>query len=148
MLHLLNHVYFPLNAATFARKTCLWVEQIVSANARKLLCYWLFLELLIGHQVPDWCLVSSTCEHGPCCSGQLVSAPCMPCLNRTTGQLQAAVLQTQGVNLNPGIKNLGVQFVPVTTTTTGWFATNAGWRMGRYPTAAVVAVCATEASVW
>lgn len=27
MLHLLNHVYFPLNAATFARKTCLWVEQ-------------------------------------------------------------------------------------------------------------------------
>lgn len=65
--------------------------------------------------------------------------------NGTTGQLQAAVLQTQGVNLNPGIKNLGVQFVPVTTTTTGWFATNAGWRMGRYPTAAVVAVCATEA---
>lgn len=62
----------------------------------------------------------------------------MPCLNRATGQLQAAVLQTQGVNLNPGIKNLGVQFVPVTTTTIGW----------RYPTAAVVAVRATEAFFW
>lgn len=69
----------------------------------------------------------------------------MPCLNRATGQLQAAVLQTQGVNLNPGIKNLSVQFVPVTTTTIGWFATNAGWR---YSTAAVVAVRATEAFFW
>lgn len=47
------------------------------------------------NQVPDCCLISSICKHGPCYSCQLVSAPSVPHLTDGIEHLQAGVLQNQ-----------------------------------------------------
>lgn len=52
-------------------------------------------EPLVPQVLPIRCLVSSTCEHGPCYSGEMVSAPSMPCLTDVDRACGLGYLQTE-----------------------------------------------------